>query len=181
MSFGDIQIKLRSEAEASQAYKRFDMALRTVENFIEQLDQFTRFKRHEASKEELVFAQRLLTQLKTIRDYLKTAKEMFGAMLGAERIKGRRGRPGKAVLGIYEFTSLVRTLTLVERIEQLEQMRSKIILAYEPGEKSPIVRTAEDRLKAIVDNTKAALKTAKGIVEEILEQIKERCDCKITP
>ncbi len=175
--FGDIQIKPQSLDEISSAYKKFDTAFRSAWNLITQLDEFVRFKRQEASKEELIFAQRLLTQLEAFWDYLKKAKEIFGAMLGKERITGRKGRTGKITLGIREFALLIRTLTLVEKVEDLEKIRSRIIRVYEPGKRPEIVRKAENHLDAIIGDTKAALKIAKELIEKTMEQVKKRCEC----
>jgi len=180
---GDIQVKLTldSRSRLQYAYQKFNTALHLIGKLKTELMAYVTWRREEFTKEEITFMSTILASLRAAEADVEAVKAILGGILGVERPPGRRGRPGKIVIGIRDLSVLVRVFTAASTFEKLDELRSQLIRVFAPSEDRvpETVRSVDNKLGNIIGVVGAGLKITKELVEDILERIRDQCECKI--
>ena len=175
--YGDIKVEIkRAEQDVRYVYERTGEILNAIRNFRRDLKLIDFFSREELSKEELTFINQVYAYLGDVEQQLEVFSFIFGAVLGEERIPGRRGRSGKATLGIKELARLLRAFSIVDMLPELRKLENRLLHLEE---KSSVTKEVETRLSGLLNQLTAMLRVAQRVLDEILDQIKEECKCKI--
>ncbi len=174
IGFGDIEIKLgRNIEKVESAYNVSSELFNAIINLRIFLEQLLFFKEDELTKEEVALGNKILAHLKDAEPLVEIFKYIFGALLGTERIPGRRGRRGKATLRIKEFSCFIKAFKLIDILEELQKAEKALWEASD----TLLSHEIRGQLDNIVNQMRALLKASNKLLNEALEQIKEKCKC----